>query len=89
MLCLTLLPSVAYYRHMSNRTLHGPAVRAIREALGIKHGRFALDVGITPGYLSNVEKGRKQPSDAVAAAIAKRLGVTIDEITYGHERAAS
>lgn len=67
---------------MSNRRVHGPAVRAIREALGIKHGLFAVECHISPGYLTNIEKGVKQPSDAVAAAIAKRLGVTIDEITY-------
>lgn len=67
---------------MSSRKVHGPAVRAIREALGIKHGVFAIDCGITPGYLTNIEKGRKQPSDSVAAALARRLGVTLDEITY-------
>lgn len=72
--------------HMSNRVIHGPACRAIREALGIRHGVFAIDVGITPGYLTNIEKGRKQPSDAVAAAIAQRLGVTLDEITYRAEK---
>lgn len=72
----------AYDGHMSTRTLHGPAVRAIREALGIKHGTFAIDCGITPGYLTNIEKGRKQPSDAVAATMARRLGVSLDEITY-------
>lgn len=67
---------------MSNRRTHGKAIRAIREALGIRHGRFAVDVGITPGYLTNIEKGLKQPSDPVVKAIAARLGVTVDEITY-------
>lgn len=74
-----ILPRLPY---MSSRKVHGPAVRAIREALGIKHGVFAIDCGITPGYLTNIEKGRKQPSDSVAAALARRLGVTLDEITY-------
>lgn len=73
---------------MSNRRAHGPAIRAIREALGIPHGKFAIDVGISPGYLTNVEKGRKIPSDAVVATIALRLGVTIDQITYPIGRAA-
>ena len=67
---------------MKTRLLHGPAVRAIREALGIKHGVFAIDCDISPGYLTNIEKGVKQPSPAVIAAIANRLGVTVDEITY-------
>lgn len=67
---------------MHQRLAHGPAIRAIREALGIKHGVFAVDCDISPGYLTNIEKGAKQPSPAVIARIAKRLGVTIDEITY-------
>lgn len=54
----------------------------IREALGIKHGVFAVDCGISPGYLTHVEKGAKQPSSAVVKAIALRLGVTVDDITY-------
>ena len=68
--------------HMSKRQIHGPAVRAIREALGIRHGIFAIDCDISPGYLTNVEKGRKQPSDATTARIAARLGVSVDQITY-------
>lgn len=67
---------------MHQRLAHGPAIRAIREALGIKHGVFAVDCQISPGYLTHIEKGKKQPSPAVTAAIAKRLGVTVDEITY-------
>lgn len=67
---------------MSKRRVHGPAIKAIREALGIKHGVFAIDCLISAGYLTNIEKGRKQPSDSVAAAMARRLGVTLDEITY-------
>lgn len=67
---------------MRMRMAHGPAIRAIREALGIKHGKFAVECGISPGYLTNVEKGVKQPSEAVVSSIASRLGVTKDEITY-------
>lgn len=67
---------------MNTRLTHGPAVRAIREALGIKHGVFAVECDISPGYLTNIEKGAKQPSPAVTAAIAKRLGVSVDSITY-------
>lgn len=68
--------------HMNTRLAHGPAIKAIRNALGIKHGVLAVDCDISPGYLTNIEKGAKQPSPTVTAAIAKRLGVSIDEITY-------
>ena len=67
---------------MKTRLLHGPAVRVIREALGIKHGVFAVDCDISPGYLTHIEKGAKQPSPAVVKAIALRLGVSVDDITY-------
>lgn len=66
----------------SKRLTHGGAVRAIREALGIRHGEFAIRCGITPGYLTNVEAGRKQPSAAVASVISKQLAVPLDAITY-------
>ena len=67
---------------MRMRMVHGPAIRAIREALGIKHGVFATDCDISPGYLTNIEKGKKQPAEALVSRMAARLGVTKDEITY-------
>ncbi|MBD2760046.1 helix-turn-helix transcriptional regulator [Yimella sp. cx-573] len=69
----------------STRKIHGPAVRAIREALGKKHGEFAVRCLISPGYLTNIEAGRKQPSPEVAVAIAKELGVPLDAIAYSVE----
>lgn len=66
----------------ATRRVHGPAVRAIREALGKKHGIFAIECDMSPGYLTNIEKGLKQPSPAVAAEIAKRLGVPLTAIQY-------
>lgn len=75
--------------NMSNRLTHGPAVRAIREALGIPHGVFAVDCDISPGYLTNIEKSKKQPSDPVVQMMAQRLGVDIDAITYTVSGAAA
>lgn len=66
----------------TKRQINGPAVRAMRELLGVKHGIFAIDCDMSPGYLTNVEAGRKQPSAKVQRAIATRLGVPLDAITY-------
>lgn len=66
----------------TKRMTHGPAVRAIREALGIKHGEFAIRCDMSPGYLTNIESGRKQPSPAAAKRIADQLGIPLDAITY-------
>lgn len=67
---------------MGKRRALGPAIRAIREALGIKHGEFAGRVEVSPGYLTNVECGRKQPSPAVLVRVANGLGVSLDAISY-------
>lgn len=67
---------------MSFRRVNGPSVRAIREALGIRLSDLATRAGLSVGYLSNIEAGRKQPADAVATSIARELGVTTDAITY-------
>lgn len=66
----------------TQRKTLGPAVRAIREALGIKHGEFAIRCDMSPGYLTNIESGRKQPSPAATKRIADQLGVPLDAISY-------
>jgi transcriptional regulator with XRE-family HTH domain len=71
---------------MQSRQLHGEAARAIREALGVSLRSVAKDIGASPGYLSRLENGERQPSPETAAALAKRLGVTLDAITYAPVR---
>jgi DNA-binding transcriptional regulator YiaG len=73
---------------MNKRQVHGPAVRAIREALGIKHGKFAIDCDISPAYLTNIEKGRKQPSAHVTASLLRGLG-EVGSAAAGSRRGAS
>ena len=64
------------------RRLHGPFVKALREALGIRAADLAREVGLSRGYLSHVEQGTKQPSTAVVGELARALGVTVRAITY-------
>jgi transcriptional regulator with XRE-family HTH domain len=64
----------------------GPAVRAIREAQKIRLGVFARDVGITPSFLSHIERDGYQPSDLILAAIADRLGLPVVAITVNLDR---
>ncbi|WP_017599226.1 helix-turn-helix domain-containing protein [Nocardiopsis lucentensis] len=61
---------------------HGPAIRAIREASGVKLAVLAQRVGIAPSYLTNIEKGVKQPALDTALRIAYELGVDPDAVTY-------
>lgn len=74
---------------MAQRRLHGPAVKVIRVRSGIKHGVFAKRVGISAPYLTNIERGIRQPAPDVALQIADVLGVTLDEITYSVEESAA
>lgn len=70
----------------TSRNTNGATVRALREALGIKQGAMAKDLGISWGYFANIESGAKQPSPQVVRNIAHRLGVSIDAITYVTEQ---
>lgn len=67
---------------MTQRLILGPAVKALREAYGIKQSDLAIRCDITPGFLSNLEAGRKQPSPTKAREIAVQLGVPLDAVTY-------
>jgi|KBSMisStandDraft_5_1062788.scaffolds.fasta_scaffold2473566_1 transcriptional regulator with XRE-family HTH domain len=64
----------------------GGAVRAIREARGITTGRFARDVGVSPSHLSHIELDGYQPSWRLLQAIAQRLALPVDAITYNVDR---
>lgn len=67
---------------MTTRKAHGPAIRAIRKALGVTQDDLAVSCDVTPGYMSNVESGKKQPSEALVSAICLRLGINKDDVTY-------
>ena len=47
---------------MQERKLNGHAAKALREALGIPGGEFAVACGMSHGQLSNIEADRKPAS---------------------------
>lgn len=68
---------------MAHRTLNGPTVRVLREALGISQGDLAARCQISAAYLSQLESGvRLQPSPDVVKAIAEGLGAPLESVTY-------
>jgi transcriptional regulator with XRE-family HTH domain len=67
---------------MTTRRANGATIRALREAIGIQQDTLAAAAGISKGHLSNIESERKQPAPAVLRAIANRLGVPLDAISY-------
>lgn len=67
---------------MTTRRANGAAIRALREALGIRHGDLAAAANISAGYLTHIEKNARNPGVDVIRAIATRLGVPMDAISY-------
>lgn len=59
---------------------NGAAARAIREEAGVTMADLARRLGITRGHLNNLETGFRQPSFAVASAIARELDVPLDRL---------
>jgi transcriptional regulator with XRE-family HTH domain len=50
-------------------------MRAIREELGISQSELARRMGKTPGYVCDMERGRRAPNLSTLAKIANGLGV--------------
>jgi transcriptional regulator with XRE-family HTH domain len=58
------------------------AVKRLREAYGYKLDPISKKAGVSAGYWCNIEAGRKAPTVAVMIAMARALGVDLDDITY-------
>jgi phage repressor protein C with HTH and peptisase S24 domain len=61
----------------------GERIRHIRKLLGLTQKEFAQQIGITQGFLTNVEKGRYQPSEKVLRLISQTFGVSLEWLKTG------
>jgi transcriptional regulator with XRE-family HTH domain len=59
----------------------GHRLRALRLDQREKLAETAGRAGISPQYLSEVERGRKEPSSEMIAALAGALRITLTELT--------
>ena len=62
----------------------GEHLRALREKNHISLRGLASRVRITAPYLSDIELGRRHPSDRVLADLARALRTTVDDLR-GHD----
>lgn len=62
------------------RHLLGARLRAVRLARGEILTRVAATAGVSAQYLSEVERGRKDPSSEMIEAIAGALGLSLPEV---------
>jgi transcriptional regulator with XRE-family HTH domain len=75
---------------MGTNAKFGRRVRALRTERGLGLRRFARDVGISPTYLSKIERGEfPPPAEDKVVAIADALGQDRDELLALAGRIAS
>jgi transcriptional regulator with XRE-family HTH domain len=58
----------------------GRAVRAIREERGISQTQLAETTGFMQSWISQVERGRRNPSWSNVGRLAGGLGVSVSEL---------
>jgi ribosome-binding protein aMBF1 (putative translation factor) len=62
------------------REVVGRRLRDLRRARGQRLSDTAARAGMSPQYLSELERGRKDPSSEILAAAAGALGVPLREV---------
>lgn len=62
------------------RDVLGEKLRAARTQRGETLTETAERAGISPQYLSEIERGRKEPSSEMIAAVAGALGTSLSEL---------
>lgn len=63
------------------RTVLGARMRELRHGARATLAETADRAGISPQYLSEIERGLKDPSSEIVAAVAGALGCTVVELT--------
>jgi transcriptional regulator with XRE-family HTH domain len=65
----------------------GAYIRRVRDEQDISLREFAKRIGCTPPFVSDLEHGRRNPSEEVFAEIARVLGVSQEELRKRDMRA--
>lgn len=63
------------------REVLGEELRRLRHDRRSTLGEIAARAGVSPQYLSEIERGRKEPSSEMIAAVAGALDVTLVDLT--------
>jgi transcriptional regulator with XRE-family HTH domain len=58
----------------------GNNLKRIRTKKGITQGDIARSLGVSRGFVSNIENGKTNPTLATIARLANAIGVTSDEL---------
>lgn len=68
------------------RSVHGEALRRARRRQGRTLDEVAGSAGISTQYLSEIERGRKEPSSEILAAVCRALGWNLLTLTVAAQR---
>ncbi|HTU76671.1 MAG TPA: helix-turn-helix transcriptional regulator [Trebonia sp.] len=63
------------------REVVGSRLRRLRRERGERLAETAARAGISPQYLSEIERGRKEPSSEMIAAVTGAFGLTLIDLT--------
>ncbi|MDL5350547.1 helix-turn-helix transcriptional regulator [Microbacterium sp. zg-YB36] len=63
------------------RHVLGDRLRGLRHESGKSLGEVARRAGVSPQYLSEIERGLKEPSSEMIAAVMRALGITLVDLT--------
>ena len=66
----------------------GDQLRARRQALGLSLRELADRLGVTPSLISQIERGRANPSVSTLYAIVAELDLSLDELLFSERRSA-
>jgi len=67
-----------------DRLLAGDSpIRVWRQHRGLNQSQLAATAGVSPAYLNEIEKGKKPGSLQAMHAIAKALGVSMEDVFNG------
>lgn len=58
----------------------GKTVASLRKANGISQEKFALEAGVSPRYMTDVENGKRHVSIDIVEKIAKQLDLSISQL---------
>lgn len=64
----------------------GERIRELREAKDLSLRELAARLGLSAAFLSDVELGRRYPSEKVVASMAKVLGTTAEDLCSYDQR---
>ena len=59
---------------------YGALVKSLRQKMGLTQNQVAESLGVTPGYISNVENNRTAMSLRILTYYARLIGCSLDAI---------